>query len=498
MPKAILSNSQLSSKKLYVRMYYSWPFRLMVFGILIGTLSLGGLILSRSKDSKAAPVTISCAKEISGGSIASALSSISPGAMLCLNGGSYTENLIVNKTINISSKDPNNKAYIHGQIEFKPGSDGSRLQYLRLQGGAQAQAGILINSSNVVIESNDITNPGTRGICVNIGTNLPPTYVYQVSGVLINGNKIHNCGDGVLDQGVYVAYTKSSPVTYITNNYIYDGPDFGIQFYPSSLGVIFEHNVVDGNKRGITFSGETRSPQSSNNIARYNIVTYNNGLGSNIESWWGGAVGSGNQAYDNCLASSTGQNINTGNGGFTVSNNKIVTDPMYTNRSGKDFSLKSGSPCAGYGPVSSSTGGGSSSGSTSTGGGSSSGGSGTANNTTSSGGGSAGSTSTSASTSGSGAQTGNNTSGNSSNSSNSSTINNAGSESSGESSGIPIGEGENLGPEGEGIPNYLAEKANLEDLSSTSNAIKSSAFLKFLLAYFGIQTLIVLGKYIFF
>lgn len=54
----ITSNSQKNSRKLYVRMYYSWPFRLMVFGVLIATLSIGGLILSRSKESRAAGLNI--------------------------------------------------------------------------------------------------------------------------------------------------------------------------------------------------------------------------------------------------------------------------------------------------------------------------------------------------------------------------------------------------------------------------------------------------------
>lgn len=57
MQKKITSNNQKNSRKLYVRMYYSWPFRLMVFGVLIATLSIGGLILSRSKDSRAATTT---------------------------------------------------------------------------------------------------------------------------------------------------------------------------------------------------------------------------------------------------------------------------------------------------------------------------------------------------------------------------------------------------------------------------------------------------------
>lgn len=491
MSPQIKSYNQKDSKQLYVRMYYSWPFRLMVFGILIGTLSLGGLILTKSKDSKAATATISCAKEISSGSISSALSTIPAGAMLCLNGGTYTEDLLVSKAINITSKDPNNKATIHGQIEFKPGSSGSRLQYLNLQGRAQSQAGILINSNNVVIDSNNIYNPGSRGICVNIGTNLPPTYVYQVSGVLINANRIHDCGDGVLDQAIYVSYTASSPVTYITNNYLYDGFDFGIQFYPYSQGVIFEHNVIDNFKRGITFSGESGAPQSSNNIARYNIVTYNNGLGYNIESWWGGTKGTGNQANDNCLASSTGQNINTGNGGFTASNNKIVSDPMYTNRAGKDFSLKSGSPCAGYGPVVASSGGG---GSSAGGGGATSGGGTTTGGSTTTSNGS----STSPNTSGSSP-----TAGSSSSSSNSQ---GSGSTNQGNNTSSNPGEGQSTqgldvissGAEGEGIPNYLAEKANIESLESTTAAFKSSNFLKILAAYYGIQLLIVIGKYIFF
>jgi hypothetical protein len=123
-----------------------------------------------------------------------------------------------------------------------------------------------------------------------------------------------------------------------------------MQLYQDGDNVLVEHNVFEGTvvKAGILISGEAPSYSSDNNTIRYNIFSFNNTYG--IDAWWGGPIGVGNVASKNCL---------WGNGigalglrtGWTDLGGNVFADPLYVDRAGKDFRLRAGSPCAGYGPV---------------------------------------------------------------------------------------------------------------------------------------------------
>ena len=85
----------------------------------------------------------------------------------------------------------------------------------------------------------------------------------------------------------------------ITDNWIYDNADRGVQLFPDAQGTYIARNVIDGNGQGIIFSRE-----SANNVAENNVIS-NPVLRYNIEDWE--LTGGGNMARRNCVWSTRHQ-----------------------------------------------------------------------------------------------------------------------------------------------------------------------------------------------
>src|SRR5262249_1305447 len=110
------------------------------------------------------------------------------------------------------------------------------------------------------------------------------------------------------------------------------------------------HNVIDGNGEGILFSGNNGSA-ASNITVHNNLITFST-IRNNVESYYpsGTNPGTGNLVQSNCIY---GAALNSGNGGTDTSSggfslvNNIVADPLYINRAARNYSLQTGSPCAG-------------------------------------------------------------------------------------------------------------------------------------------------------
>ncbi len=198
-----------------------------------------------------------------------------------------------------------------------------------------------VNGDRVTFTNDDVTNYNT-GICFVLGS----TERWGVAvDVVIQNSRIHNCGKLPAtnhEHGIYVEATRNA---LIQNNAIYDNADRGVQLYPDAQGTVVQDNVIDGNGVGVIFSGDSVRA-SSNNVVSNNIVT-NSAIRRNIESWWGGPVGSGNVARRNCLWN--GRLGAVGDPVGFVATDSVVADPGFVDRSAKDYSVPPSSPCAGMG-----------------------------------------------------------------------------------------------------------------------------------------------------
>ena len=276
--------------------------------------------------------------------------SLAPGEVGCLQPGTtFSERLRANRSgrpgnpVTITSGPGEGRATLLGEIYVPDGATDIVYTNLIINGRTSFRVNPSVNGDRITFSNNEVTDDN-HGICFHLGK--PGEGVAE--DIVIDGNRIHGCGRlpaTGFDHGIYLNTTRN---VRITNNYIYDNADYGVHLYPDAQGTYVANNVIDGNGRGITFSGEG-STASSNNVVVDNIIS-NSKDTANVESYWGGPVGSGNRADGNCLWNGAEGNVQNQRG-FSVSNN-VVADPLFTNRGAKDFSLRAGSPCAGKGPTS--------------------------------------------------------------------------------------------------------------------------------------------------
>ena len=86
----------------------------------------------------------------------------------------------------------------------------------------------------------------------------------------IDSSRIHGCGElpsTNQDHGIYISGYYAT----VTNNYIYDNADRGVQLRGSQNGTI-QHNVIDRNGEGVIFGDQV----TSNNDVSNNIVSNSN------------------------------------------------------------------------------------------------------------------------------------------------------------------------------------------------------------------------------
>ena len=311
----------------------------------LATLFLVVIVLVSTNRSNGTDAQAVCTRTISSGSLASAANLMSAGQTLCLHGSASFSGGTINRGVKvITTPGQTTRAKVIGYLGLA--GNGITMENLYINGSGDIRSPF-ITGDNITLRNNEVLNVGaTRGICILIG---PSDGSIRPRNTVIDRNRIHNCGTVTHDQGIYMAHSIGARVT---NNYIYDNPDFGIQFYPSAQDSIVEYNVFDNNAQGITYSSESGfSIASRNNIVRNNIIT-NSFRRYNAEYYWGGSVGSGNQFINNCVFNGKSGNIQPGLASYVNVNGTINSDPMYVNRGAKDFRLKAGSPCVGKGPQS--------------------------------------------------------------------------------------------------------------------------------------------------
>ena len=276
------------------------------------------------------------------GTVEHLANSLAPGQTGCLRAGVFQDDVKVNKggtegaPTTITSY-PGERATVVGRFRVADTANYVTVTGLDLDGrNSDNLPSPTINGDQVTFSANDVTNHQTT-ICFLLGSN---TYG-RARDTVIERNRIHDCGALPATNHHHGIYVEASDGPQITDNWIYDNADRGVQLFPDAQSTYIARNVIDGNGQGIIFSRE-----SANNLAEYNVIS-NPVLRYNIEDWE--LTGGGNMARRNCVWSTRDQGHAGIQPGLEVptTDNK-VTEPGYVNRAAKDFRLRADSPCVNF------------------------------------------------------------------------------------------------------------------------------------------------------
>ena len=262
------------------------------------------------------------------------------GQIGCLRAGVYQRDVEVTRggsssgAITIMSY-PGERATILGRLYITDHANNVVFQHLDLDGyNRERLPSPTVNGDHVVFRDNDITNRHTS-ICFLLGSREWG----RARNVIIERNRIHNCGQLPPTNHHHGIYAEASDNARILDNWIYDNADRGIQLFPDAHRTYIARNVIDGNGEGVVFSRT-----SANNIVEYNVIS-NSVVRYNLEDYE--LTGSGNVARRNCLWSTRHPANPAGlqTGLVVPAIDNLVIDPGFINRGAKDFRMLPGSPC---------------------------------------------------------------------------------------------------------------------------------------------------------
>lgn len=271
----------------------------------------------------------------------------------CLkSGGTFVEKFKITRSGITVRTDPGSsaRASIRGRVEVTDLANDVRLENLLIDVRNRdlgLEVGMQIWGDRFRLSNSEVTayDSVDAGSCILLGS-----HTYGIANdPVIERNRIHDCGQSwaAHDHGIYL---EASRRAIVRNNYIYDNDGgWGLHFYPDADSSTIENNTLDGNRSGITISGENAQASDSNTFTN-NIVS-NSYARYNVESYWSGAVPTGNAFNGVCVWNPAPgfTNFDGGRGTAYTVTGEIVADPLYVNRAAKDFRLQAGSPCAGKG-----------------------------------------------------------------------------------------------------------------------------------------------------
>jgi fibronectin type 3 domain-containing protein len=367
------------------------------FGMLFGkrfksrNMAIFGLIFAAAgtfiilKSLALTPIT--CTTTISpGANVSSAFNAMSAGQTLCLKAGNYGSSTTVtwldksgtsgNPITLTTAPGETQPATING--EFKIGNNSSagyrdnitvshikinanNLNHGRVNASygcsSTAASGVTIHGSNIIFEYNDVSEQGvppqSRDTMVGV------SYNHTASNIIIRYNKIHDYGAcDHFDHGIYWDHVNGGQIygnwiwnpvcSYTTGDPQDRGCGSGIQLWDDPSNTQVYSNVIDGTGIGLYIAG-----YGSNNNVHNNVISNQRGMyhSHSVES----AAG-----YSGYAGNSTNQFVNNivfNSGPFCSSSctasasGNITSDPLFTNPAPnvRDYTLKSGSPAAGYG-----------------------------------------------------------------------------------------------------------------------------------------------------
>ncbi|CAN5634969.1 hypothetical protein BH10ACT11_BH10ACT11_16010 [soil metagenome] len=239
---------------------------------------------------------------VPGDSLTDAISKVAPKTTICLRAGTFVvDELLINKQLTLQSA-PGGRATLRGRLYLAPGSDGSRILDLDLNGNGPVEyfTSPTIAADHVTFRNDDVTNDHTA-ICFSVGN----ATFGRTDGARIIGNSIHDCGSlpaTNFEHGIYVADARN---TLIRDNLIADNADRGVQLFPNAMGTRVIDNLIVGNGQGLVIGGNRKTATRGSRIEG-NIIA-DSQLGANLASSFPqiGPVGRDNIVRDNCISVGT-------------------------------------------------------------------------------------------------------------------------------------------------------------------------------------------------
>ncbi len=192
-------------------------------------------------------------------------------------------------------------------------------------------------------QGNDIS-AGSRVTCMIVGSQ-EPDWRAQAVGTVIDGNRIHDCGDPAQGNQQHAVYVANARGAQITNNIIWNASAYAVHLYPDADGATIAHNVIDGSGwAGIVWSADDHDAalRDDNDQAFANIIT--GGSRWALDVRWTTGEGTGNSAHDNCLWGNAFGSLNGTLAAVATSGN-VEADPLFADAAAHDYRLNPASPC---------------------------------------------------------------------------------------------------------------------------------------------------------
>jgi parallel beta helix pectate lyase-like protein len=281
---------------------------------------------------------------------------LSAGQTGCLLAGTYVEDVSVRRGGRAGAPvtlrgAPGVTATVRGRFWIANGANYVTVSYLHLDGrNATNLPSPTINADHSTFVYDDVTNNHAGGVNDGDGICFALGDANGVWGLatytVIAHNTIHDCGtSNNHNHGVYVAAGR---YVRITDNWIYNNADRGVQLYPDAQHTLVRNNVIAGNGDGVIISGNWKFASSNNTVIDNVIIDSRNRY--NVEYNWSesGPVGTGNVVAQNCLSGGKEGNILEPQKGYAASQNLFVA-PEFVG-STWPTRLRAHSACARFAP----------------------------------------------------------------------------------------------------------------------------------------------------
>ena len=278
------------------------------------------------------------------------ISVLQPGQYGCLRGGLYDEDPTIRVSgtaaapITITSY-PGEWATLYGRLSVADDVTRVTVAHMTLDGAGAPNDGSsklpspTVHGDDVAFVSNEVTN-GHTAICFAVG-NEAHGRAYNVE---IRGNRIHDCGVLPRTNHQHGIYLHSPCCAQVTDNWIHDNADTGVNLFPNADDNYFARNVIFGNGDNLSFAGRSKGgvcEASDRNLIENNVLAHPR-VRKNITSWSPcGSHGTGNVLRRNCIYPATFE----GSEGYALEGNLYV-DPQFVDPANADLRLQPGSPCA--------------------------------------------------------------------------------------------------------------------------------------------------------